>query len=324
MLIRQLSASGSRALPFLMGFWYGYSAFMFPSILTVFLWATALSCAHRSAHLLRSAAAANLARLVLGTVLLALWAHLFGKGLTGAGVWWFVWSGFVGFGLGDVALYETLPRLGARLSSLVVQCLAAVFGAMIEWLWLGTRLSMTQIGAGAVILAGVALALAPREHAHRERRMVVSGVLFGVLGALGQAGGAVLSRKGYQVTALAGQTLDGGTAAYQRIVGGIGVALVFFIWLQWRGNGEQRPTGAWRKAAPWIVANALTGPVVGVACYQWALGIAPSGVVLPIVATVPLAVMPLAYVLEGDRPSVRSLIGGAMAIAGVVALTLAH
>lgn len=282
-----------------------------------------MSCAQRSARTLQSGAAANLARLSLGTVLLALWAHLFGKGLGGAGVWWFVWSGFVGFGLGDLALYEGLPRLGTRLSSLLVQCFAAVFGAVIEWMWLGTRLSAMQIGAGTVILAGVALALAPREHAHRDRRTVVSGVLFGLLGALGQGGGAVLSRKGYQVAQLAGQTLDGGTAAYQRIVGGVGVALVFFIWLQWRGNGGQRPSGAWRKAVPWIVMNAMAGPVVGVACYQWALGIAPSGVVLPIVATVPLAVMPLAFVMEGDRPSARSLIGSAIAIAGVVALTLA-
>ncbi len=296
---------------------------MFPSILAVFLWAAAISFAHRSAQTLRSAAAANLARLLLGTVLLALWAHLFGKGLGGAGVWWFVWSGFVGFGLGDLALYEGLPLLGARLSSLLVQCLAAVFGAVIEWMWLGTQLSLAQIGAGAVILAGVAVALAPREHVHRERRQVVAGVLWGVLGGLGQGGGAVLSRKGYQVTQLAGQTLDGGSAAYQRIVGGVGVALAFFIWLQWRGNGGQRPPGAWRKAVPWIVLNAVAGPVVGVACYQWALGIAPSGVVLPIAATVPLAVMPFSYVLEGDRPSARSLIGSAIAIAGVVALTLA-
>jgi drug/metabolite transporter (DMT)-like permease len=295
---------------------------MFPSIITVFLWAAAMSCAHRSALTLRSAAAANLARLSLGTVLLALWAHLFGKGLAGAGVWWFVWSGFVGFGLGDVALYETLPLLGTRLSSLLVGCLTAVFGAVIEWLWLGTQLSMAQIGAGTVILAGVALALAPREHAHRERRHVVSGVLFGVIAALGQAGGAVLSRKGFQVTQMAGLTLDGGTAAYQRILGGVGVAQAFFIWLQWRGNSGQRPAGAWRKAVPWITVNALAGPVVGVACFQWALAIAPSGVVLPIVATVPLAVMPLSFVLEGDRPSMRSLIGSAIAIAGVVALTL--
>jgi drug/metabolite transporter (DMT)-like permease len=297
---------------------------MLPAVLTVFCWAISMSCAHRSALTLRSGAAANLARLSLGTLLLALWAHLFGKGLGGAGLWWFVWSGFVGFGLGDLALYETLPRLGPRLSAVLAQCLATVFGTLIEWLWLGTRLSVAQMTAGAVVLVGVALALAPEEHVQRERRVLLAGVVLGALAGLGQAVGAVLSRKAYLVTQLAGQTVDGGTAAYQRIIGGIGVVVVLFVWLARHSDGERATPDRWRKAAPWIAANTLAGPVIGVTFYQWALSIAPSGVVLPIVATTPLAVVPLAYVLEGERPGVRSLAGGVLAVAGVVALTLAR
>ena len=57
-------------------------------------------------------------------------------------------------------------------------------------------------------------------------------------------------------------------------------------------------------------------------CYQWALATTPSGIVLPISTTTPLAVIPLAYKLEGDRPRVSSLVGGVIAVAGVVALTV--
>jgi drug/metabolite transporter (DMT)-like permease len=78
----------------------------------------------------------------------------------------------------------------------------------------------------------------------------------------------------------------------------------------------------WRKAWPWVIINVLGGPVIGVSCYQWALSTTPSGIVLPIVATVPLAVIPFAYRLEGDRPGWRSLAGGIIAVAGVIALTL--
>ena len=61
--------------------------------------------------------------------------------------------------------------------------------------------------------------------------------------------------------------------------------------------------------APWLwtLANGLAGPVAGVGCYQWALATTPSGVVLPIVATAPLLSIPIAFWLEGDRPSRRSL-----------------
>ena len=45
---------------------------------------------------------------------------------------------------------------------------------------------------------------------------------------------------------------------------------------------------------------------------------------LPIVATLPLAVIPFAWRFEGDRPVGRSLIGGIIAVTGVIALTLVH
>ncbi len=293
---------------------------MLPALLTTLLWSVSVVCATRSTQYLGSAVA-NLTRLCLATVLLALWAHGFGKGLGGAGLWFFVLSGFVGFGLGDLALYEALPRIGSRLTLLLMQCLAAPIGALVEWLWLGTTLSVAQCVAGLIILAGIAVALAPVKHADFDRKHLFSGIFFGVLAAVGQGGGAVLSRKAFQVAALAGQSIDGGTAAYQRILGGIGVAAVYLFWLR----GRDRPTilasrAEWRKAWPWVLVNTLGGPVLGVGCYQWALSTTPSAIVLPIVATLPLAVIPFAWGFEGDQPGGRSVIGGVIAVVGVIAL----
>jgi drug/metabolite transporter (DMT)-like permease len=295
---------------------------MIPSFLTAILWSISVVCATRSTRYL-GGALANLTRLSLGTILLALWAHLFGKGLSGAGLWFFVLSGLAGFGLGDVAGYEALPRLGSRLAILIMQCVAAPIAALIEWLWLGTTLSPVQIACGLLILAGVVIALAPKDHLHIERKRLVSGVLFGLVAAFGQALGAVLSRKAYQVAHLAGQSIDGGTAAYQRILGGLGVVALYFIVIKARAKeSASSPAGAWRAAWPWVIFNALAGPTVGVSCYQWALATTPSGIVLPIVATTPLVVIPFAYKIEGDRPGVRSIIGGIIAVAGAVALTV--
>ena len=297
---------------------------MLPALLTTFLWSVSVVCATRSTRYLGSAVA-NLSRLCLATVLLALWAHTFGKGLGGGGLWFFVVSGFVGFGLGDLALYEALPRIGSRLTLLLMQCLAAPIGALIEWLWLGTTLSVAQIIAGLAILIGVAVALAPGNHFHLDRKHFLGGTIFGILAAIGQGAGAVLSRKAFQVAAQAGQHIDGGTAAYQRILGGIGVAALYFVWMR-RRSREASATNqvAWRKAWPWVMVNTLGGPVLGVGCYQWALSTTPSGVVLPIVATLPLAVIPFAYRFEGDRPGWRSVIGGMIAVGGVIGLMLVH
>jgi len=274
---------------------------------------------------------ANFWRLALATLFLAAMAHAFGAGLAGNGFYIFVLSGCLGFGLGDVALFQAYPRLGSRLTILIVHCLAAPFAGLVEWLWLGTTLTAAQISCGVVILAGVAVALAPAHETHEERRQFGIGIFFAVLGAVGQGGGVVLSRKAYEVCALAGQPMDGITAAYQRILGGViisGLALLVVKrqFLLSRASDLQPPTltttEKWRKSGKWIVFNALAGPTLGVSCYQWALKTTPSAVVLPIVALSPLVVMPFARWLEQERPSRRSTLGAVIAVAGAAALAL--
>jgi drug/metabolite transporter (DMT)-like permease len=147
--------------------------------------------------------------------------------------------------------------------------------------------------------------------------------------------GAAISRKAYLVVEQAGASIDGMTAAYQRILGGLlfaaPMALVFLGRDRWRA----RDTGASPPApdAPrvgrrfpwvWLLVNSLAGPTLGVGFYQWALATQPSGVVLPIVATTPIAVIPFAYFFEGDRPGPRSVLGGILAVAGAIGLTLSR
>ena len=54
---------------------------------------------------------------------------------------------------------------------------------------------------------------------------------------------------------------------------------------------------------------------------QWALETTPTGVVLAIISTAPIVVMPLAFLMEGERPSLQSILGGAVGVVGVIAMT---
>ncbi len=304
---------------------------MLPAILTTILFAFSAASAGRTTRLLGSRAA-NFSRLSLATLWLGLWAYSFGQGTAGPSFHWFLLSGAVGFGVGDLGLYAAFPRIGARLAVLLTQCLAAPFAAVAERMWLGTALNSGQIFWGTITLAGVALALWPDSRNGTVRRdHWLAGTIFGVVAALGQGGGAVVTRKAYAVSQQAGFHVDGGTAAFQRIIGGISltivVLLLYRVFKQYRDQADPtappaaRTPRPWREAWPWVVANSLAGPAIGVACYQWALSMAPTGVVLPIVATTPLAVIPFTFFLEGERPSVQSLIGGAIGVLGAVALT---
>lgn len=277
---------------------------------------------------------ANLGRLLFAGLALGLYAHSLGGGVGGAGRDWLLWSGVVGMGLGDLAMFAALPLLGSRLTVLMTQCLAAPLAAVAEYLWLGTQLTGLQMAWGGVILIGVGFALMPSRSDPPKVRIRPIGFFWGLGAAAGQGLGAVLSRKANLVATEAGQSVDGITGAYQRILGGLVITLVYFALRELVAQARARASAAEERAPMpkppvrtlrgylWIPANALCGAVIGVSCYQWALFTTPSGIVLPIVATTPLVIVPLAYWIEGERPTRRSLIGGVIAVAGAVALTV--
>lgn len=297
---------------------------MWQALSTTILFSLSAVCGQRSTRLL-GGAEANFWRIWIAAVVLGLWAHLVGQGFSGHGLPMFFLSGLVGFGFGDVALYQALPRIGSRLSILIVHCVAAPYAATVEWLWLGTPLKAGEIAAAVVILAGVALAIAPSQHRHVSRRTLWAGVILAVIGALGQGTGAVLTRKALELAVAAGERpVDGMTAAYQRVIGGVIVGSLFFVFVKWRQKQTGQPGvlgGAnLGKALPWTLANALAGPAIGVGMMQWALMLKPTGVVLPVIALTPLVIIPFSRYIEGERPTRRSLIGGAIAVAGVVVM----
>jgi drug/metabolite transporter (DMT)-like permease len=163
--------------------------------------------------------------------------------------------------------------------------------------------------------------------------MIVAGSVFGVIAAICQALGAVLSRQAFAVEAAIGENIDGITAAYQRVLGGVLVTAIFLIAIKgdWFTNRKQispgtdfpsRGTGQFRTALPWVLLNGLSGPALGVSCYQWALKTAPTGIVLPIVAITPVVIIPLSLIFERESPSRRSIAGGIIAVLGAVALAM--
>ncbi len=303
---------------------------MLASFLAALFFALNATCASHSVRAV-GPVRANLGRLLIATFVLGAFAHTIGGGFASASVPWFFASGVIGMGLGDLGVYAALPLLGSRITVLMTQCIAAPLAALGEWLWLGQRLTFAQIAWGAVILAGVAIAITPSRASPPRVKVRPIGFLFGFIAACGQGFGALVSRKGVNVATAAGEAAHnatfGLTAAYQRILAGLVFVTVWFVVLRWLRRLPPAPASAanagteYRHRRRWMLANALAGPVLGVGCYQWALATAKSGLVLPIAATAPLLSIPIAFWLEGDRPPKRAIVGGVLAVAGCIALT---
>jgi len=298
---------------------------MFPALLTTCLFSLSILFASKSARIV-GPMQANVARLVLAMVLLGIWAHSWGGGFGGVGLPWFLVSGLIGFGLGDICMFGALAQIGPRLTILLTQCLAAPIAAVGEYLLLGVHPSLGETVLAVVILAGVALALAPDQHWQGDPAKFRFGVLLGIGSAFGQAFGAVFSRLGYAACHAAEVHIDGGTVAYQRITAGVLTTLVFWAVLEALGKSKEQRHSAelWRAALLPMACNALAGPTLGVACFQWALLVAPSVQVLPIVATAPLVTMALAWVMDNNRPNQRAICGGIIAVFGAAGMAWMH
>ena len=310
---------------------------MLPAFLTTVLFSLSALFAQRTARAL-GGITANFWRMMLATLFLGLWSHSFGAGFQGPALPWLFVSGILGFGIGDVAMFQALPRIGSRLCILLVHCLATPTAAVTEYVWLGSTLSLSQMVCIAISLLGVAVAVAPVPGSTPRSSSYGLGIFFGLLAMLGQSFGAVLSRKASQVASLAGHPLNGIDAAYQRAWGGVLISLGVFSIYQWQrrreaaaGGSPSQPSNVPTEASAsppsasrvrwWVLANTLAGPVIGVSCYQWALASERTGVVLPIVALTPLVIIPFAHWLEGERTTAREVIGGIIAVGGVAALT---
>ena len=306
---------------------------------TVLFSASAVSARKTTEHI--GGTEANFTRLIFAPILMLLVALSFGPAL--AGYWHptlfglLFLSGAIGFGVGDIALFQAFPLIGSRLTTLIVHCVSVPVAVTIEYLWLGTTMTAGQIACAVIILAGVAVALAPRENLHIKRHDLFKGISWGLVAAVGQGFGAgVLSRYIYKLAnEMETLPLDGFHAgiivAVQRMLGGMvfsGLCLLAFrAWLRRRPDSKNignltRRNNQWRPALPWLLATGLAGPALGVTCYQWALLDNPTGVVLPIIAATPLVVIPFAILMKEEKPSWRALIGGVIAVGGVVGMVM--
>jgi drug/metabolite transporter (DMT)-like permease len=226
--------------------------------------------------------------------------------------WWLGLSGFVGYFLGDLCQFRAFVELGARLT-LLLMALAPPLTALIGWGLLGEQLTPLALLGMALTLAGVASVLSERTAtpAAAGPTRLLRGVLLGVGGALGQAVGLVLSKRGmigYEPFAGAQIRMIVGLACFVVLTAAVGA------WPRVRAAARDR------EALRWTAAGAALGPLLGVALALFALQHTAAGVAASLLSTSPIFVIPLAAWFEGERASPRAVLGAVVAVAGVALL----
>jgi drug/metabolite transporter (DMT)-like permease len=287
------------------------------ALLTAACW-TVTAMAFESAGKRVGALSLNLIRLVIGLLFLAVYNAIVNDGFlpdaTSYQWFWLTMSGVVGFVLGDLFLFRAFILIGARISMLIM-ALVPPITALIGWITLGEILTgMEFLGMGITIL-GIVLVISSKLDLNKtvpgsKIRMgpLFLGSLLALGGAIGQAAGLVLSKKGMQ-------DMNAFEATQIRIMAGVlGFMLVITFFRRWR---HLLGALADLKAMKAMTLGSLTGPFLGVSFSLLAVQHTDTGVAATLMALTPVMIIPPAILLNKERIRIIEIVGAVISIFGV-------
>lgn len=288
-------------------------------ILTAVFW-TITSMAFESAGKKVGSLAVNLIRLVMAFFFIGFYS-LIARGFffpTDATLYqweWLALSGLIGFVIGDLLLFQAFVVIGARISMLMM-ALTPPFTAFISWLILGEILSPMNLLGMAVTMAGIILVILKREKTEKNGQIInklksnysVTGILLALGGALGQATGLVLSKKGMG-------DYDAFSASQIRVLAGIvGFSILFIFMKRWSRVWSALKH---RSAMKRITLGAFFGPFLGVSFSLLAVQNTEAGVAATLMAIVPVLIILPSIILFKEKINWKEIVGAIITVGGV-------
>ena len=288
-------------------------------ILTAVFW-TVTSMAFESAGKKVGSLAVNLIRLVLAFFFVGIYSWI-ARGFffpTDATLFqwkWLALSGLVGFVIGDLLLFQAFVVIGARISMLMM-ALAPPFAAFIGWLILGEVLAAKSIFGMLITLSGIVLVILKREKLEQNGTITkklkssysLTGILLALGGALGQASGLVLSKKGMG-------DYDAFSATQIRILTGIaGFSILFYLINRWpRVWAAIQHKSAMKR----ITLGAFFGPFLGVSFSLLAVQYTQAGIAATLMAITPVLIIPPSIILFKEKVNWKEILGAFITMLGV-------
>ena len=216
-------------------------------------------------------------------------------------------SGVIGIGLGDTAYFSALNSLGAR-RTLLLETSSPPIGALLALLLIGEQLTASSWCGILLTIFGIAWVISERNPVNNlpiSRR----GIIWGILAAIAQALGAVISR-----FALVQSDVSPLASTLIRLIGGtiIVIGLLTFT----RTKPVEKTVRLSPRSLGIIAIAAFGSTYLGIWLQQISLKFAPTGIAQTFLATSPLFILPI-VALQGEKISLRAILGVAISLAGI-------
>ena len=287
------------------------------ALLTAACW-TVTAMAFESAGKRVGALSLNLIRLVMGLIFLTIYNIIINQELipvaSGYQWFWLALSGLVGFVLGDLFLFRAFILIGARISMLIMS-LVPPLTALIGWITLGEVLSGMEFLGMGITISGIGMVMMTRmDRSTKPKRKIIKtgpgvmGGIFALGGAVGQAAGLVLSKKGMQ-------DMNAFSATQIRIMAGmVGFIIVISLFRRWRKVYEGIRD---MRAMKFMALGSFTGPFLGVSFSLLAVQHTDTGVAATLMALTPIMIIPPALILKNEKIKPLEIIGALISVGGV-------
>ena len=216
---------------------------------------------------------------------------------------WLGLSGFVGFFLGDMLLFKSYTIIGSRTATLMMS-LAPMLTAIIGWIFLDEVLSPKNILAMAISLAGIIIAISNRK---MRLNYPIKGILLALGGALGQAAGLILSKKGM------GHYDPVASTQIRALFGLLSFGILITVLRRWGKLGNSfKQTSAMKS----VTVGSIFGPFIGVALGLFAIQQTKTGIASTLMALVPIFIIVPSAIMFKEKIKPQQVIGAVISIAG--------
>lgn len=229
-------------------------------------------------------------------------------------------SGIIGFTIGDYCSFKSFTILGPKLGSLYTTFAPGAALSM-GFLVLGEKVNLIGILGIAITIGGVIwLTLSKKDTAAAEEagfKRDKTGIILGIIGALCQGTGLVLSKYGMDYYAEHIPTMH---AVWIRLLFAFGAAFLVSLFAKKLIANSKPILSNKNNALPYMVLGTFLGPICGVTCSLIAIQKIEVAVAQTIFALLPIVVLPVNLLVYKEKITLQSVFACLIAILGVVIL----
>lgn len=229
-------------------------------------------------------------------------------------------SGIIGFTIGDYCSFKSFTILGPKLGSLYTTFAPGAALSM-GFLVLGEKINLMGMLGIVITIGGVIwLTLSKKDTAAAEKagfKRDRTGIILGIIGALCQGTGLVLSKYGMDYYTEHIPTMH---AVWIRLLFAFVAAFLVSLFAKKLISNSKPILTNKNNALPYMVLGTILGPICGVTCSLIAIQKIEVAVAQTIFALLPIVVLPVNLLVYKEKITLQSVFACLIAILGVIIL----